>query len=55
MSVTELVVGAVILLTACWSWKFLVKVIAPYDDPLPQTGLGGVVARAAAFAALVVR
>ena len=44
-----------ILLSACWSWKFLVKVVAPFDDPLPQTGLGGVVARAAAFAALVAK
>ncbi|MGS0685520.1 hypothetical protein ACVBEQ_10280 [Nakamurella sp. GG22] len=53
--VTEAIVGAVILLSACWSWKFLVKVVAPFDDPLPQTGLGGAVARAAAFAALVAK
>lgn len=52
---TEAVVGAVIVFTACWSWKFLVKVIAPYDDPMPGTGLGGLVARGAAFAALVIR
>jgi type IV secretion system protein TrbL len=52
---TEAVVGAVILVTACWSWKFLVKVIAPYDDPMGQTGLGGVVARVAAFVAIVAR
>ena len=55
VGVTELVVGAVIVLTACWSWKFLVKVIAPYVDPMPQTGLGGLVARAAYFAAIVAR
>jgi type IV secretion system protein TrbL len=52
---TEAVVGAVVLVTACWSWKFLVKIIAPYDDPIGQTGLGGVVARVAAFVAIVAR
>src|SRR5664279_2376638 len=38
--VTEAIVGATILLTACWSWKFLVKLISPYDDPMGQTGMG---------------
>jgi hypothetical protein len=52
---TEAVVGAVVIVTACWSWKFLVKIIAPYDDPMGQTGLGGVVARVAAFVAIVAR
>lgn len=53
--VTELIVGAVILLTSCWSWKFLVKVIAPYDDPMPQTGLGGAIARTAGLVALIAK
>ena len=52
---TEAVVGAVVIVTACWSWKLLVKIIAPYDDPMGQTGLGGVVARVAAFVAIVAR
>lgn len=55
VGVTEFIVGAVILLTSCWSWKFLVKVIAPYDDPMPQTGLGGAIARTAGLVALIAR